>query len=63
MSERNNSKQVDPEADVGHHNLGYQNDAEKKIGVKDLEDDLDKEKQNVADQDDNQGVHQVNLKL
>ena len=63
MSERNNSKQVDPEADVGHHNLGYQNDAEKKIGLKDLEDDLDKEKQNVADQDDNQGVHQVNLKL
>merc|ERR1711962_391387 len=54
MSEGNNSNQVDPEADVGHHNLGFQNDAEKKIGLKDLDDDLEKEKLNVADQDDNQ---------
>lgn len=57
MNEGNNSKQVDPEADVGHHNLGFQNDAEKTIGLKDLDDDLDKEKLNVADQDAEQGMY------
>ena len=56
MSDGNERHQIDPEKDAGHHNLGYQNDEEKKIGIKDLEEDLRKEKHNVDDQDNEQGI-------
>ena len=56
MSDGNEKHQIDLEKDAGHHNLGYQNDEEKKIGIKDLEEDLRKEKHNGDYQDNEQGI-------
>ena len=62
MSNGTEKHQIDPVPDGGHfpdashHNLGFQNDEEKKIGIDDLEEDLRKEKYHIDDQKNEEGI-------
>ena len=48
MSERKEKNQIDPEADVGHHNLGFQSGDGDKITMEGLN---KKESKNIKDDD------------